>query len=118
MGATLSPPALELLGECEPTTFCTYSFYKFELHSTPVVTGHAPRYGFTSRYILDMDQDFLDYVHRCSVLVELHQKLAGINWRTVATSRLRLQQLLERDGGVQGTAPLVGRWDPPSHVVA
>lgn len=109
VGATLAPSALELLGECEPSTFCTYSFFRFEMHCTPVVMGPAPKYGFTSRYILNMDEDFLEYVHRCSVSVELHQKLLGCNWRTVAASRLPLRQLLEHDGKVQGTVPLVGR---------
>lgn len=109
VGATLSPSALELLGEREPSTFCTYTFFKFEMHCTPVVMEHAPKYGFTSRYIVNMDEDFLEYVHRCSVSVELHQKLLGCNWRTVAASRLPLQQLLEHDGKVQGTVPLLGK---------
>lgn len=70
--------------------------------------GCEPKYGFTSRYIVNMDEDFFEYVHRCSVFVELHQKLLGCNWRTVAASRLPLRQLLEHDGNVQGTVPLVG----------
>lgn len=107
--ATLSSSALELLGHCEPSTFCTYTFYKFEMHCTPLVVGQEPKYGFTSKYIVKMDDDFLEYVHRRSVTVELHQKLVGCNWRTVAASRLRLQQLLEHDGKVQGSVPLVGQ---------
>lgn len=108
VGATLSPSALELLGQREPSTFCTYSFFKFEMHCTPVEMGHAPKYGFTSRYIVNMDEDFLEYLHRCSVSVELHQKLLGCNWRTVAASRLPLRQLLEHDGTVRGSVPLLG----------
>ncbi|XP_056906990.1 protein fantom isoform X4 [Takifugu flavidus] len=108
IGATLSPSAMELLGECEPSTFCTYTFYKFEMHCTPLVMGDEPKYGFTSKYIVNMDNDFLEYVHRHSVTVELHQKLVGCNWRTVAASQLRLQQLLEHEGKVQGSVPLVG----------
>uniref|UniRef100_H2U762 RPGRIP1 like n=1 Tax=Takifugu rubripes TaxID=31033 RepID=H2U762_TAKRU len=108
IGATLSPSAMELLGECEPSTFCTYTFYKFEMHCTPLVMGDEPKYGFTSKYIVNMDNDFLEYVHRRSVTVELHQKLVGCNWRTVAASQLRLQQLLEHEGKVQGSVPLVG----------
>lgn len=109
VGAALSPPALELLGEQEPSTFCTYTFYRFEMHCTPVVTGQEPKYGFTSRYIVHVDEDFLEFVHRSSVSVELHQKLLGRNWRTVAAARLPLQQLLERDGTVEGTVPLLGK---------
>lgn len=110
IGITLSPSALELLGDREPSTFCTYAFYLFELHSTPVVTGHEPKYGFTSKYVVNVDDRFLDYVHRDSVTVELHQAL-GLDWRTVARAQLRLQQLLEHDGKVHGSVPLVGKWD-------
>uniref|UniRef100_A0A3Q4BS08 C2 domain-containing protein n=1 Tax=Mola mola TaxID=94237 RepID=A0A3Q4BS08_MOLML len=110
VGATLSPPSLEMLGDHEPSTFCTYAFYLFELHSTPVVTGHNPKYGFTSKYVVNMDDRFLDYVHRCSVTVELHQAL-GLDWRTVASAQLPLQQLLEHDGKVHGSAPLFGTSD-------
>ncbi|XP_036962673.1 protein fantom isoform X3 [Acanthopagrus latus] len=107
VGATLSPSTLEVLGDGEPSTFCTYSLYLFELHSTPVVTGHKPKYGFTSKYVVSMDDRFLDYLRRRCVTVELHQAL-GLDWRTLATGQLRLQQLLEQDGKVYGTAPLVG----------
>ncbi|XP_070763837.1 protein fantom [Enoplosus armatus] len=110
VGTTLSPSALEALGDSEPSTFCTYSFYLFELHSTPVVTGQKPKYGFTSKYVVSMDDRFLDYLHRNSVTVELHQAL-GLDWRTVATGQLRLQQLLEQDGRVHGSMSLVGTSD-------
>ncbi|XP_069384848.1 protein fantom [Paralichthys olivaceus] len=106
VSASLSPSALDALGDDRPSTFCTYSFYLFEPHSTPVVTGHAPQYGFTSKYVVSVDDRFLDYLHRCSVTVELHQAL-GLDWRTLASGQLRLQQLLEQDGKVHGTVPLV-----------
>ncbi|KAM4733756.1 protein fantom isoform 2-T2 [Anableps anableps] len=107
VGATLSPPALQVLGDGEPSTFCTYSFYLFEPHSTPVVTGRSPRYGFTSKYVVSMDEHFVEYLHRCPVTVELHQAL-GMDWRTLATAQLRLQQLLDQEGKVYGSIPLVG----------
>ncbi|XP_071318090.1 protein fantom isoform X2 [Trachinotus anak] len=110
VSAMLSPSALEALGDAEPSTFCTYSFYLFELHSTPVVTGHKPKYGFTSRYVVNMDDRLLDYLSRSSVTVELHQAL-GLDWRTLATGQVRLQQLLEHDGKVHGTVPLVATSD-------
>ncbi|XP_027131616.1 protein fantom isoform X1 [Larimichthys crocea] len=107
VGAALSSPGLEVLGDGDPSTFFTYSFYLFELHSTPVVTGHKPKYGFTSKYVVSMDDHFLDYLHRCSVTVELHQAI-GLDWRTLASGQLPLQQLLEQDGKVHGTIPLIG----------
>ncbi|XP_039988659.1 protein fantom isoform X2 [Xiphias gladius] len=110
VSAVLSPSALQALGDSEPSTFCTYSFYLFELHSTPVVTGHRPKYGFTSKYVVSMDDQFLDYLNGYSVTVELHQAL-GLDWRTLGTGQLRLQQLLGQDGKVHGTVPLVGTSD-------
>lgn len=107
VGVTLSASALQTLGDTEPTTFCTYAFYLFELHSTPVVTGHSPKYGFTSKYVVSLDDRFLDYLHRGSVTVELHQAL-GLGWRTLAAAELRLQQLLEQEGEVHGSVPLIG----------
>ncbi|XP_069580461.1 protein fantom [Brachyistius frenatus] len=107
VGAALSPSALQALGDGKPSTFCTYSFYLFELHSTPVVTGRMPRYGFTSQYVVSADERFLDYLQKGSVTVELHQAL-GLDWRTLAAGQLRLQQLLEQDGRIHGSLPLVG----------
>ncbi|XP_072242869.1 protein fantom [Leuresthes tenuis] len=107
VGATLSPPAMQALGDADPSTFCTYSFYLFEAHSTPVVMGLNPRYGFTSRFTVSVDDHFLDYVQRGAVTVELHQAL-GLEWRTLARAQLRLQRLLEQDGKLQGSVPLVG----------
>ncbi|XP_061631156.1 protein fantom isoform X4 [Phyllopteryx taeniolatus] len=106
VGATLSAAALEALSDPAPSTFCTYAFYLFELHSTPVATGSAPRYGFTSRYVVSVDQDFLEYVGKRQLRVEMHQAL-GLRWKTVASAALDLRRLL-RDGAVAGTLPLFG----------
>lgn len=107
VGARLSSSALKLLGDGEPATFCTYVFFRFDIHSTPVVRGQHPKYSFTSKYAVEMEDGFLDYVSSCSVLVELHQRLVGCEWRTMATAHLPLRQLLEHEGKVQGSAPLV-----------
>ncbi|XP_063333546.1 protein fantom isoform X1 [Pelmatolapia mariae] len=110
VGITLSDSALQMLGEAEPATFCTYAFYVFELHATPVVTGRSPKYNFTSKYVVSVDDRFLDYLHRGTVRVELHEAL-GLDWRTLATGELRLQQLLEQDGKVHGSVALIGSRD-------
>lgn len=107
VGVRLSSSALKLLGEDEPATFCTYIFFRFNIHSTPVVRGQHPKYSFTSKYIVKMEEDFLDYVSSCSLLVELHQRLVGCEWRTMATAYLPLRQLLEHNRKVQGSVPLV-----------
>ncbi|XP_015254353.1 PREDICTED: protein fantom [Cyprinodon variegatus] len=105
VGATLSPSALKVLNDEDPYTFCTYSFYLFEPHSTPVMSGRCPRYGYTSKYVVSMDDPFMDYLHRGSVTVDLHQAL-GVDWRTPAAAQLRLHQLLEQEGKVFGSIPL------------
>ncbi|CAI5671132.1 unnamed protein product [Oreochromis niloticus] len=110
VGVTLSDSALQMLGEAEPSTFCTYAFYVFELHATPVMTGRSPKYDFTSKYVVSVDDRFLDYLHRGAVRVELHEAL-GLDWRTLAAGELRLQQLLEQDGKVHGSVALVGSRD-------
>ncbi|XP_040927129.1 protein fantom isoform X2 [Betta splendens] len=80
------------------------------LHSTPEVKGHHPKYSFTSKYVVRMDEPFLHYLHKDSLTVELHQAL-GLGWRTLATGRIGLQQLLEQEGKVHGTIPLMGLSD-------
>ncbi|XP_029909292.1 protein fantom isoform X2 [Myripristis murdjan] len=107
VNATLPPSALEAFGDSEPATFCSYAFYDFEVHSTPVVTGHNPKYGFTSQYVVCMGDSFLEYLHSFSVTLELHLAM-GLDYRTVAKGQLRLRQLLEQDGKVHGTVQLVG----------
>uniref|UniRef100_A0A3P9HBT4 RPGRIP1 like n=1 Tax=Oryzias latipes TaxID=8090 RepID=A0A3P9HBT4_ORYLA len=105
VSVSLSPATLQALGDAELSTFCTYSFYLFELHATPVVTGVSPKYDFTSRYAVSMDKHFLDYLDKSSVTVELHQAL---DWKTLGSGEIRLQDLLGREGSVHGSIPLFG----------
>ncbi|XP_077451911.1 protein fantom [Stigmatopora argus] len=106
VGATLSPAALETMGDPSPSTFCTYAFYLHELHATPVATGVSPRYGFTSRYAVSADRRFLEYLRHGRLRVDLHQAL-GLRGKTVASAALELRHLL-RDGAAAGTLPLLG----------
>ncbi|XP_068452620.1 protein fantom isoform X2 [Clinocottus analis] len=105
VGASLSPAALQILGS-EPRTFCTYSFYLFEPHATPVATGRAPVYGFTSRYVVTEDERLRGFLRGGGLTLELHQAL-GLDWRTRATGRIPMLPLLQR-GHVTGSLPLVG----------
>uniref|UniRef100_A0A8C7Q9H2 C2 domain-containing protein n=1 Tax=Oncorhynchus mykiss TaxID=8022 RepID=A0A8C7Q9H2_ONCMY len=105
--ATLSPVALETLSDREPSTFCTYAFYDFELQATPVVRGARPAYGFTSQYVVRVDDLFLQYLHTGSVTLEL-QLARGMDFTTVAVGQLRLSQLLENDSKAHGIVQLVG----------
>ncbi|KAL1247936.1 hypothetical protein QQF64_023312 [Cirrhinus molitorella] len=108
--AQFSPEAVESLKDKDPSTFCTYAFYDFELQSTAVVRGARPAYSLTSQYLVRVDDLFLNYLHTSSVTVEV-QLAEGLSFRTVAAGQLRLNQLLERDGKVFGTIQLVGVTD-------
>ncbi|KAI7811597.1 protein fantom [Triplophysa rosa] len=108
--AEFSSEAVERLKYKDPSTFCTYAFYDFELQSTAVVRGARPAYDFTSQYIVRVDELFLNYLHSSSVTIEV-QHAEGLRFRTVAAGQLRLNQLLERDGKVFGTVQLVGFTD-------
>ncbi|KAL0968596.1 hypothetical protein UPYG_G00268990 [Umbra pygmaea] len=105
--ATLSAVALETLNDSEPSTFCTYAFYDFELLSTPVVRGAQPAYCFTSQYLVKVDDLLLQYLHTGSVTLEL-QLARGLDFQTIAAGQLKLTQLLEKNGKVHGTIQLVG----------
>ncbi|KAJ8407857.1 hypothetical protein AAFF_G00269010 [Aldrovandia affinis] len=105
--ASLSPAALEALGDPEPSTFCTYAFYDFQLQATPVVRGPSPAYGFTSQYTVRVDDLFLQYLQSSTVTLEV-QLARGLDYQTVAACALRLHQILEHNGKVFGTLPLVG----------
>ncbi|KAK7122042.1 hypothetical protein R3I93_022981 [Phoxinus phoxinus] len=108
--AQFAPEAVEGLKDRDPSTFCTYAFYDFELQSTAVVRGARPAYSFTSQYLVRVNELFLNYLHTSSVTVEV-QLAEGLSFRTVAAGQLRLNQLLERDGKVFGTIQLVGVTD-------
>lgn len=103
--AKLAPSLLKNLGDSEPCTFCTYSFYLFKMHSTPVVVGNRPNYDYKSKYVVSMDDHFLNYLSRGSVTVDLHQAI-GADWRTLASGQLPLQQLLKQDRKIHGTIQL------------
>uniref|UniRef100_A0A8C7Z3J3 RPGRIP1 like n=1 Tax=Oryzias sinensis TaxID=183150 RepID=A0A8C7Z3J3_9TELE len=110
VSVSLSPATLQALGDAELSTFCTYSFYLFELHATPVVTGVSPKYDFTSRYAVSMDKHFLDYLNKSSVTVELHQ---AQDWKTLGSGEIRLQDLLGREGIIHGSIALFGTQGAP-----
>ncbi|XP_077067586.1 protein fantom isoform X2 [Siphateles boraxobius] len=108
--AQFAPEAVEGLKDRDPSTFCTYAFYDFELQSTAVVRGARPAYSCTSQYLVRVNELFLNYLHTSSVTVEV-QLAEGLSFRTVAVGQLRLNKLLEQDGKVFGTIQLVGITD-------
>lgn len=102
-----SSGAMHAFGDHEPATFCTYAFYDFELQTTPVVYGHTPSYDFTSQYLVQADDCFLDYIQQNSITLEVHHAY-GTDYETVAACQLKFHQILENNGKIYSTANLVG----------
>lgn len=107
--ARFSPEAMDSLGDKDPSTFCTYAFYDFELQSTAVVQGQQPVYDFTCQYLVKVDDLFLHYIQSSSITVET-QLAEGLTFRTIAAGQIRLSQVLEREGKVFGTLQLTGKF--------
>ncbi|CAN2389546.1 First C2 domain of RPGR-interacting protein 1 [Pristimantis euphronides] len=105
--AVLSPAAANSFGDQEPSTFCTYAFYDFELQTTPVVRGLQPSYEFSSQYLVRVDDLFLQYLQKNTATLELHLAI-GTEYKTVAVCQLRLHDVLEKTGRIYSSAVLVG----------
>ncbi|XP_054696422.1 protein fantom isoform X1 [Grus americana] len=102
-----SSGVMHAFGDHEPATFCTYSFYDFELQTTPVVYGCSPSYDFTSQYVVQADDCFFHYIQRNSIMLEVHHAY-GTDYETVATCQLKFHEILEDKGKIYSTANLVG----------
>ncbi|XP_064416207.1 protein fantom [Latimeria chalumnae] len=106
-GVYFTPAALRAIADHHPATFCTYAFYDFETHATPVVRGDAPVYDFTSQYAVTMDDPFLQYLQRGSMRLEVHLVM-GMQYQTLAACHLHFGDVLEKHDRVYGTATLTG----------
>lgn len=106
--AFLTSAALAQAEDTQPTTFCTYSFYDFETHCTPLAVGPQPLYDFTSQYVVETDSLFLHYLQRASAQLELHQALASEH-HTLAAGWICLDRVLETVERVHGSATLTGK---------
>lgn len=102
-----SSEAMDTFGDWEPATFCTYSFYDFELQITPVVHGKTPSYDFTSQFLVQSDDSFFHYIQENSITLEVHRAY-GIDYETIASCQLKFHEILEKEGKIYNTANLVG----------
>ncbi|XP_051032786.1 X-linked retinitis pigmentosa GTPase regulator-interacting protein 1 [Phodopus roborovskii] len=105
--AFLTPAALVQAGDTRPTTFCTYSFYDFETHCTPLSVGPQPLYDFTSQFVVQTDSLFLHYLQGTSVRLDLHQAVASEH-HILATGWISFGKVLETVERVHGSAALTG----------
>ncbi|XP_060717635.1 protein fantom [Tachysurus vachellii] len=118
IGATFTPVGLRLMreqevvgtsGPHEVVTFCTYSFLDFEMHSTPLVSGTQPNYGFTSCYVLTGNIPTKLEGQRVFAHVEVHQALGGVQFITQGRARIPLIQALQHSGEkVKGRVNITG----------
>ncbi|XP_077963476.1 protein fantom isoform X2 [Gasterosteus aculeatus] len=99
--ATFTPEGLRSMSSIHRegiVTFCTYSLLDFEVHSTPLVSGSQPDYGFTSRYALTA-RDLVRLGGQGSrVRMELHQALGGVRFVTLGSGQMSLVGAMERRG--------------------
>ncbi|XP_076026908.1 protein fantom [Genypterus blacodes] len=104
--ATFTPGGLQIMGRIrtgvdgdgEIVSFCTYTLLDFEVHSTPLVSGTQPNFGFTSHYGLTArDLDRLGG-QGSRVRVELHQAIGGIRFVTHGSGQMSLRGAMERRG--------------------
>uniref|UniRef100_A0A8C0W4I9 X-linked retinitis pigmentosa GTPase regulator-interacting protein 1 n=1 Tax=Castor canadensis TaxID=51338 RepID=A0A8C0W4I9_CASCN len=105
--AFLTSTALAQAGDPQPTTFCTYSFYDFETHCTPLSVGPQPLYDFTSQYVLETGFLFFHYLQRASIRLDLHQAVATEH-HILATGWICFDKVLETVEKVHGLAILTG----------
>ncbi|XP_078132763.1 X-linked retinitis pigmentosa GTPase regulator-interacting protein 1 [Sander vitreus] len=99
--ATFTPAGLRTMGSIcheDIVTFCTYSLLDFEVHSTPLVSGSQPNYGFTSRYALTARDLGRLGGQGSRVRVELHQAIGGVKFVTHGSGQMSLMGAMERRG--------------------
>ncbi|XP_021100218.1 X-linked retinitis pigmentosa GTPase regulator-interacting protein 1 isoform X1 [Heterocephalus glaber] len=105
--AFLTSAALVQAGDTQPTTFCTYAFYDFETHCTPLSVGPQPLYDFTSQYVVETSSLFLHYLQGASAQLDLHQAVASEH-QTLAAAWICFDKVLETVEKVHGSAMLTG----------
>lgn len=99
--ATFTPAGLRIMGSVpheDIVTFCTYGLLDFEVHSTPLVSGSQPNYGFTSRYALTARDLGRLGGQGSRVRVELHQALGGVRFVTHGSGQMCLVGAMEQRG--------------------
>uniref|UniRef100_A0A672GQJ1 RPGR interacting protein 1 n=1 Tax=Salarias fasciatus TaxID=181472 RepID=A0A672GQJ1_SALFA len=107
--ATFTPAGLRLMSSICPegdrpesvVTFCTYSLLDFEVHSTPLVLGSQPSFGFTSRYTLTARDLGRLGGQGSRVRVEMHQALGGVRFVTHGSGQIGLMGAMERRGEIK-----------------
>ena len=79
--------------------------------TVPYSFAHRPVFAFTSQYVVNVDDFFLHYIQKEQVPVEFHQAV-GTEYKTIATGKLRMNDLLEKSHGrIHGALKLMGMYE-------
>ncbi|KAG1692944.1 Protein fantom [Nymphon striatum] len=91
---SLSSEVLHILQDKEPSTFLTWAFYDYQLHTTSVMKGSRPEFNCTTQYIIRADDSFLEYLFKIKTTVELHVA-TGVDYLTVGICHLDFRPLVD-----------------------
>lgn len=77
-----------------PPVFATWTFADFQPQSTPVATGDCPEFNCTARYAVAVDSDFLDYLDKGSVDIQV-QSVHGAKVQSMGTCQIALRPAVQ-----------------------
>ena len=96
----LSSFKLEEWKDEEPTTFFSIDFFAHETQVTNPVTGLEVSLGWSREFELEVDDVFLEYVERESIILDLMRRTSGeVPFSRMASADVRLAPLME-DAGI------------------
>ncbi|KAL5022687.1 hypothetical protein ScPMuIL_001842 [Solemya velum] len=79
----LSADGLKQMKDEDPSIFCTWEFFEFEIQATPVMRGTRPEYNFTSQYTVKVDDfSFITYRRK------------PVHWSYISPSDKSMRRLL------------------------
>ncbi|XP_041375657.1 protein fantom-like [Gigantopelta aegis] len=105
---SLSDEGIRQLGDDEPSIFCTWEFFEFEIQSTPVLRGARLEYDFTSQYVVKVDDFFLHFLQKDACTLEVHQSF-GQDYVTIAACQLVFKDIFDKPHGrIHGVVSLTG----------
>eukprot|EP00960_Hanusia_phi_P039976 754178-Hanusia_phi.AAC.1 len=83
----------------EPTTFFSIDFFAHETQVTNPVTGLEVSLGWSREFELEVDDVFLEYLERDSIILDLMRRTSGdVPFSRIASADLRLSLLMEGAG--------------------
>ncbi|XP_064467109.1 protein fantom-like isoform X2 [Ornithodoros turicata] len=78
----------------DSSLFVRWAFADFEPQATPAASSDWPEFNCTARYAIDVSREFLEFLEKGSVKLEL-QEVFGVNERPLGVSELSLKSSLK-----------------------